>query len=147
MIHIVFAHLFTLLLWCLQRGSGFFQACGNKLSKAANLCWRARGGVNRLEHRVREWRRIRRDRAVERVPRIWCLVGGTCTNFHPDYYLQKRIPALWPAVHSHRRYVTQADEGPNCIIRYFVGKKPIAEAVPDPEGGWRIFTKEESIHA
>jgi hypothetical protein len=118
--------------------------------------------ISALESSLRVRRQRRREAAVAHLPRVWMLVGGQRITTHPDVYVKTHHRKLWPAIFITRQRVVPAEpqkprnydedvdsqkpespSEPAFLIRYFVGKQPLAEAIPDPDGGWRIFYREE----
>jgi len=87
-----------------------------------------------LEEWIKRWRKRRFERHLRPQPRVWTLVGGKSVSSAPQF-IRKQFPAAYEM--RHDEFVT----------RWFVGRKPVAEVVPDPSGfGQRVFLNEKLSH-
>lgn len=87
-----------------------------------------------VEERIELWRENRFERKLRPLPRVWSLVGGrACSN--PEDVIRKKFPSAYAMRHD------------DFVTRWFVGRIPVAEVVPDPSGfGRRIFFNEKLSH-
>ena len=84
-----------------------------------------------LEEWIRRWRIRRFERHLRPQPRVWTLVGGK-SICRPEEVIRRYFPTAYEM--RHDQFVT----------RWFVGRKPVAEVVPDPSGiGRRVFFNEK----